>query len=199
MNVKSTKYLGVLIGEDLNWHEHIQLIINKLLKFCGLFYKLRVIMPQKVLKKLYFALVHPHIVYCVEIYANTYLKHLDPLIKLNNKILRIIQNRKTDYPVKNLYAKYNTLPVPQLHELYIATFMHKFKFNKTKLPYLFQNYFNTNSEVHTHNTRQIEMFHSDRANSSRGQRSIKIKGGKIWNEIPTFIKEYRNLKTFKKN
>ena len=49
MNVKSTKYLGVLIGED--WHEHIQFIINKLLKFCGLFYKLRVIMPQEVIKK----------------------------------------------------------------------------------------------------------------------------------------------------
>ena len=48
-------------------------------------------MPPSIMKKIYFALIHPHIIYEIELYANTYKKYLDPLVKLNNKILRIAQ------------------------------------------------------------------------------------------------------------
>ena len=58
---------------------------------------MRSILPKPILKKLYFALVHPHLVYSIEIYANTFQKYLDPLMKLNNKILRILQNQKLHY------------------------------------------------------------------------------------------------------
>ena len=71
---KSVKYLGVFIDEDLTWQDHIHYIINKLMKFCSIFYKLRSILPKPILKKLYFALVHPHLVYSIEIYANTFSK-----------------------------------------------------------------------------------------------------------------------------
>ena len=103
IRVNSTTYLGVYIDEDLTWQNHIYYIINKLVKFCSIFYKLRSIDPPSILRKLYFALVHPHLIYGIEIYANTYQKYLDPLIKLNNKIPRILQNRKLNYPVPNLY------------------------------------------------------------------------------------------------
>jgi len=196
--VKTTKYLGVIIDEDLNWQEHILYVKNKLIKFCSIFYKLRLKIPHHVLKKLYFALVHPHLVYCVEIYANTYLKYLDPLIKLNNKILRILQNCKMDHPVKKLYISYNTLPVPQLHDFYISILMHRYKFCKEKLPVSFQNYFIENSEIHGHNTRQTGMFHYDRKKTARGQRSIKFKGCKNWNAVPAMIRLYRGIHTFKK-
>ena len=69
--LNSTKYLGVYIDEDLTWQNHIHYIINKLVKFCSIFYKLRSIVPPSILRKLYFALVHPHLIYGIEIYANT--------------------------------------------------------------------------------------------------------------------------------
>ena len=49
--VKITKYLGVIIDEDLNWQEHILYVKNKLIKFCSIFYKLRLKIPHHVLKK----------------------------------------------------------------------------------------------------------------------------------------------------
>ena len=45
-------------------------------------------------------------------YANTGTTHLSKLITLNNKILRILQNKTYSAPVKELYAHYNTLHVP---------------------------------------------------------------------------------------
>ena len=198
IRVNSTKYLGVYIDEDLTWQNHILYIINKLVKFCSIFYKLKSIIPSSILRKLYFALVHPHLIYGIEIYANTYQKYLDPLIKLNNKILRILQNRKLSYPVPNLYKTYNTLPSHQLHNFFLLMLLHKFKFNKNELPEPFWVYFTENYTIHSHNTRQIKNFHLDRKNTTLGQRSIKFKGGKLWNDISFTIKLFRNKYTFKR-
>ena len=59
IRVNSTKYLGVFIDEDLTWQNHIHYIINKLVKFRSIFYKLKSIVPSSIFRELYFALVHP--------------------------------------------------------------------------------------------------------------------------------------------
>jgi len=49
-----------------------------------------------ILKMIYFAFVHWHLVYGIEIYANTHMKNINKLVILNNKILRILQNVSRD-------------------------------------------------------------------------------------------------------
>ena len=46
-----------------------------------------------ILKSIYFAFVHPHLLYGIELYANTSSSHLSKLETLNNKLLRILQNK----------------------------------------------------------------------------------------------------------
>jgi len=41
IKVQSCKYLGIYIDDELNWKAHIDHIFNKLVKFTGIFYKLR--------------------------------------------------------------------------------------------------------------------------------------------------------------
>jgi len=88
--VRSCKYLGIYIDDELSWNVHIDYIFNKLLKFSGLFYKLRANLSYDWLKSIYLAFVYPHILYGIEIYANTHISNFVKLMKLNNKILRII-------------------------------------------------------------------------------------------------------------
>ena len=52
-----------------------------------------VMLQQQCLKTLYFAFVYPHLLHGIEVYANTGITHLTKLITLNNKILRILQNK----------------------------------------------------------------------------------------------------------
>ena len=53
------KYLGVLIDSNLDWQEHINYIYKKLLKFCGIFYKIRDLLPFSVSKNdLFFFCIH---------------------------------------------------------------------------------------------------------------------------------------------
>ena len=49
--------------------------------------------PLTCLKTIYFAMIHSHLNYGIEIYANTYNSFLEPLVKIINKILRILQNK----------------------------------------------------------------------------------------------------------
>ena len=89
--VDKCKYLGVMIDCDLKWQTHIDLVYSRLLKFTGIFYKLRYLVSTTALKMLYFSFVHSQILYGIEVYANTCRTQLSKLCILNNKILRIIQ------------------------------------------------------------------------------------------------------------
>ena len=84
----SVKYLGVIIDENLKWSEHIKSVSNKIIKYSGIFYKIRQKIPHNILRSLYFATVNPHVLLGVEVHANTHKTYLNDLIILNNKLLR---------------------------------------------------------------------------------------------------------------
>ena len=195
--VHSCKYLGVIIDAELKWTEHIQYVFSKLIKYVGIFYKLRTKLPVYCLKSLYFAFVHPHLLYGIELYGNACSTHLEKLAKLNNKILRVLQAADIRTHVTELYAKFFTLPVNELYKLQMATVMHKFYHHIEILPGVFHNYFTRNSEVHRYSTRQQSDLHVCRVNSALGQRSLKIRGCSIWNGLPTSLKEPCSVKCFR--
>jgi len=56
---------------DLKWQSDVDLVYSKLLKFTAIFYKLRCFLSANVLRLLYFAFVHSHILYGIAVYANT--------------------------------------------------------------------------------------------------------------------------------
>ena len=74
--VQHCRYLGLLIDDTLTWSHHIDTIYSKLLKYIGIFYKIRSKLPWSILRNIYFAFVYPNILYGIEIYANTSSIHL---------------------------------------------------------------------------------------------------------------------------
>jgi len=79
-----------------------------------------------ILESIYFAFVHPHLLYGIEMYANTGPTHLNKLETLNKKLLRILQNKPYNYPTRDLYVEYNTLSIPDLHKCQILLLVHIF-------------------------------------------------------------------------
>ena len=63
VNTERVKYMGLLIDEKLKWTDHTEHVYNKIIKYIGIFYKIRNKLPFDILKQLYFAFVHPQINY----------------------------------------------------------------------------------------------------------------------------------------
>uniref|UniRef100_A0A672F466 Reverse transcriptase domain-containing protein n=1 Tax=Salarias fasciatus TaxID=181472 RepID=A0A672F466_SALFA len=71
-----TKFLGVILDEQLNWKPQIKNIKIKLAKSVGLLNKTKLFLNYKARYILYSSLVMPHLSYCVEIWGNTYPSNL---------------------------------------------------------------------------------------------------------------------------
>jgi hypothetical protein len=150
-----------------------------------------------VLKDLYFTFVHLHVLYGIEIYANTCLTYLDKLIKLNNKLLRIMQHQPRFCHVRDLYVNYCTLAIFEQHTQQLLTLVHKVLYHKSELPDVFSDYFTLNRSVHVHETRSQTDIHLDKASTAFGQRSVKYKGGFLWNNLPPDLKTIESSRKFK--
>ena len=199
--VNVCKYLGIFIDSELKWTHHIDYVYCKLVKFASIFYKLRDRLPAAILKQIYYAFVNPHILYGVELYANTHRTYLDKLMKLNNKLLRILQSKPVFTPVNELYACYNALQITDLHKLQLLVFVHKFMHHKELLPAVFvnDNYFIINEQVHSYNTRTRKDIHMYSINMSFGQRCVKNKAAGLWNDLPQHLKRTLSVQQFKFN
>ena len=71
---------------------HISYIKNKISKAMGIIIKARKYLNKKPLVNLYHSFVFPYLTYCIEIWDNASDIHLDALIKIQKKIVRIISN-----------------------------------------------------------------------------------------------------------
>ena len=191
----STKYLGIHIDEDLNWQSHIQSVSDKLMKLCGIFYKIRNFLPLETVKVLYYTLVNSHIVYGIEVYANTFESYLDKLVKLNNRILRIMYNKNLRTHVKELYTLCNTLPVNKLHDFNILKFVFKV-INNLNVPLIFNYYFKNISDGSQYAFRYNNNLQLQRCNTVFGQRCCQYKGPSLWNCLPTKIKSITSYVVF---
>jgi hypothetical protein len=107
--------LDVTVDEELKWKNHLVIVFGKLMKFVGIFFKLRNKLPSVMSQTIYYAFFHPNILYGIEIYANTHFTYLEKLVKLNNKISRIRQFKSLSTPIAELYLTYNTLQIVELH------------------------------------------------------------------------------------
>ena len=116
------------------------------------------------------------VVYGLEVYGNTFPFYLDKLTVLNNKLLRILQNKGHMCCNASLYLQYNTLPPVQLFNYQVLNLVHKTVFS----PYLpiFQNYFTPTSSIHRYETRHNKLYLTH-VNTRFGQRILRYKGTQL--------------------
>jgi len=152
-------YLGIFIDSNLSWENHIDYIYNKIIKFVVIFYKIRYKWNFDISKMIYYAFVHSHLIYGIEIYGNTYTKYINKLIIRNNEILRILQHAPLDTPVSQLYAT--------------------FQFSYSSIACIFSSCFTQNNVFHPYNTRTEDSLHYEIYRRTLGQRSIRYKGSSM--------------------
>ena len=93
--VKSTRFLGVIIDEDLTWLPHIHFLTQKLNCQIGALNRIKDFVPRKFHKDLYHTLFESHISYCVSVWGGVSSCKLEPLfIAQKNCVRKIFDNER---------------------------------------------------------------------------------------------------------
>ena len=93
--VPAMKFLGIYIDPALCFNFHIKQISNKIARSMYAIQSAKNMLTSNALKSLYFALVHSHLVYGIQIWSVAPQKSLNQLNIFQKKCIRIITERKT--------------------------------------------------------------------------------------------------------
>ena len=75
---------------NLNFRKHIEVIENKLSRFFAILFKLKPVLPQNALLKLYYAMVHSYLIYGLVAWGSTFPSYTEKLNILQNKAVKLI-------------------------------------------------------------------------------------------------------------
>ena len=213
------KYLGVLIDSKLTFKEHIMAISKKVSRITGAMYRIRNYVNDNTLRMIYFSLIYPHFIYGIPIWGNADNIHIDPLLKLQKKAIRIISNKmdniQTVYKLSgdpdifwliDTFEKQPSLPI--FNSLNILKIQDIFKAETLKFVYdslnknnpsQFHEYFHYPTNIYNTAANRNGLLDTPLVRTvTYGIKSIKYTGCVLWNTLPDLSKNSQSKKSFSK-
>ena len=176
----TTKFLGVLLDENMTWRNHIACVENKIAKNLGLLYKARHLLNTGCTKELYFSFIHSYLNYGNIVWASTNKSKLKTLLRRQKHAARIIHFKDKYTHARPLLQNIKALNVYQLNIQQTLLFMHKVKHKN--IPNVFKNSFSINSNKYNTKSTQNSFYKPFFINRSN-QFSIAFRGPSLWNSL----------------
>ena len=197
--VKFVKFLGLLLDEHLSWKYHLSELSKKLARTCGIFFKIRNLLPLDVLLCLYNALFLSFLQYGLIVWGQTFASYIDPIFKLQKKAVRSISFQPRLSPSLPIFKDLKLLKLFDIFKVRLLTFVYD-SINKTS-PCCFHNFYLFSSSVHRYSTRQAsqgDLYLFCKDSLQYGLKSIRYLGAKLWNELPVELRNTPSKISFKK-
>jgi hypothetical protein len=209
----SAKLLGIMVQDDLKFHQTIINIIKKLQPTIQSMRYATRLLPHDMMVGIYYSLVFPHLIGAIPLWGTDDIKktYIQPLIRTQKKIIRIIVNRPPGTHTGPIMTKFQILNLTNLYIHRVCVEMHPHVHHVKQLngPEHNHNYIWT-AQVHDYPTR-----HSRQGNhyitNPNAHRFSKTKEqtyeashfatlhSKVWNKLPTKLKDTRSIDVFKKD
>ena len=192
--VEILRYLGVDIDCNLTWRAHIDQLCRRLSQLVGVLYKIRHLVPLHVLKKAYFGLIHPQIVYILLGWGNATKTTLRRVQILQNRSLKNIFGLERLTPTIDLYAEHavDILPVKGL-QIYSAcryVYLCLYGMIHHTIDFRLQDNIESNRDY-------FKIFRP-RSNTDWGMRRISCLGPTIFNSLPLGLRAIPSASLFLK-
>ena len=187
---------NLIIDSKISWVPHITYVKNKISKGIGIMYKARRYLSKKCLVNLYHSYIYPYLIYCIESWGNASDCHLEQLYFLQKKIIRIVTYSDFNISSDILFKNLQILPLNKLIHHRIGIMM--FKYANGLLPQVMDDLYTTNSNVHSHFTRQFHLLHINKGSINVFTRSFANTSARVWNSLQSNIDVFVPLPTFKR-
>ena len=119
---KHVKFLGLLLDENLSWKHHLSELSKKLARTCGIFFKVRHLLPTNVLVSLYYSLFASFLQYGIVVWGLTYDTYIKPIFILQKKVIRAIAFKNLSTPSTPIFLELHLLKLQDLFEMKLLAF-----------------------------------------------------------------------------
>ena len=184
-STESTKFLGLIIDNNLNFKAHVASVSSKLSKVVGVLFRLNKILPIEHLSTIYATLFVPHIMYALEIWYGSPQSNRDRIFKLQKKAVRAINLLPYNEHTHDFFKNMGILKLEDLSKLMLS--VHNFKQQNL--------YFQ--SDVHSHYTRHRNTLVIPRFNLTKTQSTWLYRSILEWGSVPDQVKDTDRVGIFK--
>ena len=174
-----TKFLGLIIDDTLSWKAHIDTIMSKLNTACFAIRMIQPLMSIEMLRMVYFAYVHSTLSFGIIFWGNQ--PHSEKIFKLQKRVIRIITQLRMRDSCRDLFKTLGILPLYSQYIFSISIFVLKNRY-----------LFTTNNQIHNLHTRFKTNLHPPIAHLTKFQKGAYYSGIKIFNNLPSEIKDLAN-------
>ena len=182
----SVRYLGVTIDASLKFDLHITSVCKKISKSIGILYKLKDVLPFTCLKTLYYSFIYPYILYGLIVWGGTNQVHLQPLIVLQKRCIRLVCNAPYLAHSEPLFLMSNVLKFSDVYRFEIANYVFCSQSNPDF------------HRTHTYTTRNRELLLPPFQRLTQTQKSVNFKGIQVWNSLPLDLRTTERIAVFKR-
>ena len=189
------KFLGVFIDSNLNFKFHVDHVVGKINSVCGLIWKYSRVVPQRVLKQVYFSLVYSHLCYGVVVFGRSSLGTANKLKRIQDKIIKIIHGSSSP----SIYSRNRILNFHQIYNYFTILKLYR-ELNSIKIDSYFKARISGLQNVHSYSTRfrSNNCLVTPQYSKSRCFGSFLYNSIKVWNTLPIEIREIGNFGKFKR-
>jgi hypothetical protein len=177
---RTFKFLGLYLDENLSFNEHCKRVSSKISSAIYIINRVKNFLPSEVLRTLYFSLVHPHLLYCLPIYACTTEKNIGSLFKLQKKAVRIVAKASYLDHTAPLFDSLNIMPLEKLITFNQSLLMHSIVHRYAPMSLL--NIWNFD-RAHERNLRNNDELPIPFARTEQTKRLPYFSFPKIWNNL----------------
>jgi hypothetical protein len=198
--VKSVKYLGTVIDENLKWVDHLNTIARKININNARLRRVRQTLPLSIRRKIHDALNIPVLDYASTVWGG-FSSYISKFIsRLEHMSARAISGN---------YDFYNVRGENLMADLNMKSFEHRLKYHKSLLmfkavhglvPDFLSNYIIFNYEITQRNLRSFDnmTLYKPKPNCEKFKKSLMYSGPDVWNSLPLCLKEQTTVNMFKK-
>ena len=180
-----TSDLGVIVTEDLKFHEQVLNACKKATKEINTIKRTFTSRNPKFLENLYKSCVRPHLEYCVQVWNPGYAGDINLIEKVQNRYSRLLpQSRIMNHNERNSILRITD---------------HKTRRLRGDLVYIFKYY---DDGLFSHNVDTRTRGHSKKLNLEMTQNNIRkhsfvVRNVAIWNSLPETIVSAPSVDSFK--
>ena len=142
--VTTSKFLGVILHENLSWKPHMDAVLKRLRISLGVVRKILSYLNRNALTVLYHSMFNCHISYCVTTRCFANKTVILDLQRSANKFIRPINGLKFRDSVKQVMRQSHLSSVEETSEFEKACFMKRY--SKSLWPPCFDDFFQTDSK-----------------------------------------------------